>query len=101
MRWIGPARRPGRWCTRAWATRCGTWRQPASPGRECPMNESRLVVHFLDPLDPPDLAALQAQLSPAITLTAGPAVPADCAILVGGRPQRADLVAAPALHALI
>src|SRR2546430_15152214 len=45
--------------------------------------------------------SLQTLLSPNIQLTFGPDIPADCEILVAGRPQREQLQASPALRALI
>lgn len=63
--------------------------------------KSRLAVHLLDPPDPAALALLQARLDPAIRLTLGPLVPADCAVLVAGRPQPTDLAARSALATLI
>src|SRR5688572_3424690 len=60
-----------------------------------------LIAHLLDAPEPDALAALRAALDPAVHLTLGPAVPPDCAILVGGRPSREQVAGAPDLRAVV
>ncbi len=60
-----------------------------------------LHVHFLHPLTADECGHLCPALSPNLTLTEGPALPAETAILVGGRPNREQLAAAPGLRALV
>lgn len=65
----------------------------------------QLNVHILE-LPFPDHASgqgndLQTLLSPNIRLTFGPDIPADCEILVAGRPEREQLQASTNLRALI
>lgn len=58
-------------------------------------------VHFLHPLTTDECAYLCPALSPALTLTEGPTLPAEATILVGGRPGREHLAAAPGLRAVV
>ncbi len=60
-----------------------------------------LNVHMLEDFSTETILALQDQLDAAIHLTSGLPVPPDTHILIGGRPTRAELLACPALRALI
>ena len=62
-----------------------------------------MLVHLAYPPEADELASLQAQLDPAVSLTLGPArpTPAGYHVLVSGRAERADLTASPHLHTVI
>jgi len=60
-----------------------------------------LTVHILELPHGHSVEELQPLLSPDIRLSAGPDVPADCAILVAGHLQREQLQASTALRALV
>lgn len=60
-----------------------------------------LAVHMLEEFEPEVRDALRAQLSPAVRVTDGPAVPPDAEILVANAPERAHLTASPALRAVL
>ena len=61
----------------------------------------KLAVHVLNLPIGHSTEELQTLLAPDIQLTTGPKVPADCEILVAGSPDREQLQASAALHALV
>ncbi len=61
----------------------------------------KLPVHVLNLPIGHSVEELQALLSPDVTITSGPDVPVDCEILVAGSPDREQLQASTALHALV
>lgn len=60
-----------------------------------------MTVHLISTPDEASLAVLRANLDTAVSLTFGTDVPANTHILVGGRPSRQQLMASPALQALV
>ncbi|MCO6451715.1 MAG: hypothetical protein J5I90_13100 [Caldilineales bacterium] len=68
-----------------------------------PDNNQLMRVHISYPPPAEQMARLQADLDPVITLTTGEEVqnPADVDVLVDGRPSRDDLIASPILRTLI
>ncbi len=60
-----------------------------------------MTVHLISTPDEASLAVLRGNLDTAVSLTFGADVPANTHILIGGRPSRQQLMASPALQALV
>ena len=58
-------------------------------------------AHVLEDFEEQVLDLLRANLADSVQLTSGPEIPGDVHILIGGRPTREQLMACPALRALI